>query len=385
MLITATSAFAATVAVGTCQPGKISFDALDDAVNGVPDGSTILVCPGIYQEQIKITKNLTLKGVSNGNSSLVAIVPPPGGPSGNAFSLFEPVSFFGGGTPFAAQVFVTSGANVTISGITIDGQGPITANCYPMIIGVLVQDASLTLTSSVVKNQLQTGPGPGPCFFIGANGVGVFAQNDSLTATTVNITNSAFSNSGMSYESDGASNTSTLTTNTFIGSPASDGNALSLFNGFVTVKGNSFTSFTFSPIPNNNFNLAAYAMLLECNQGGSVINNTISNSQGGVVFAFPNCPTTGVYVQNNIISDASFIGIQVAETNGTITGNTINNTQTAIRLPNGSDGNTITGNKINGTCAAFGSSPLSGTNLISPNTITSALNLQITNNTGLCP
>jgi hypothetical protein len=57
VLISAGSAFAATVAVGTCQPGKVSFDSHDDAVNGVPDGSTILVCPGIYQEQIVINRS----------------------------------------------------------------------------------------------------------------------------------------------------------------------------------------------------------------------------------------------------------------------------------------------------------------------------------------
>jgi hypothetical protein len=304
MLITATSAFAATVAVGTCQPGKVSFDSLDDAVNGVPDGSTILVCPGIYQEQIVINRSLTMKAVANGNTSLVAIVPPPGGLTGNQSSLFVPISFFGGGTQLAAQVTINNGANVTLNGITIDAQGPITANCFPMVVGVYIRDASATLTNMVVKNQVQTGPGPGPCFFLGADGVGVLAQNGgSAGLTTVNITNSSIANAAQGYESDGANNTSTLTKNTLAGTPLSDGNAISIFQGTPTVKANTISNYSFPGVAPNDFFDAAYAMLLECMQSGTVANNTITNSQSGIVAAFPNCPTSGVYITGNTISE----------------------------------------------------------------------------------
>lgn len=306
VLISAGSAFAATVAVGTCQPGKVSFDSLDDAVNGVPDGSTILVCPMIYQEQIVINRSLTMKAVSNGNTSLVAIVPPPGGLVGNQSSFFEPLSFLGGGTPLAAQVTINNGATVTLNGITIDAQGPITTNCFAMVVGVYIQDASATLTNMVVKNQIQTGPGPGPCFFLGGDGMGVFAQNDGNAGfTTVNITNSNFSNSGQNYESDGANNTSTVTNNNFLGTPLSDGNALSIFNGMATVKNNTISNYTFpGSQAANNFNLAAYGMLLECQQGSTIANNTIANSQGGIVITLPTCPTSGVYLSGNTITDA---------------------------------------------------------------------------------
>ena len=385
MLITATSAFAATVAVGTCQPGKVSFDNLDDAVNGVPDGSIILVCPGIYQEQIAINRSLTMKAVANGNTSYVSIVPPPGGLAGNAFGLFEPVSFFGGGTPFAAQVTIKNGANVTLNGITIDAQGPITTNCFPMVVGVLIQDASATLNGVVVKNQVQTGPGPFPCFFLGADGIGVLSQNDSSNPTTVNVLNSTFLNAAQGYESDGVNTTSTITNSTFSGTPLSDGNAINIFNGSSSVRGNTISNFNFPGVAPNDFNDAAYAMLLECNQSGTVANNTITNSQGGIILTFPGCPTTGVSITGNTITDANFIAIQVAETNGTIQGNDIRNSRTAIRLPDSVSGNAITGNRITGTCAALVSNPTVGFNLTSPNTISSALNLALTNTTGLCP
>jgi hypothetical protein len=386
-LISAGSAFAATVAVGTCQPGKVSFDSLDDAVNGVPDGSTILVCPGIYQEQIVINRSLTMKAVSNGNTSLVAIVPPPGGLVGNQTSFFEHLSFFGGGTPLAPQVTINNGATVTLNGITIDAHGPITTNCFPMIVGVYIQDASATLTNMVVKNQIQTGPGPGPCFFLGGDGVGVFAQNDGNAGlTTVNINNSSFSNSGQNYESDGANNTSTLTNNTFLGTPLTDGNSINIFDGPATVKNNTMSNFTF---PGNqaasDFNLAPWAIYMECQQGSTIANNTITNSQGGIVIGFPTCPTSGVYITGNTITDGSEIAIYLGEINASVSGNIINNSQTAIRLPAASDGNTIFSNRINGVCAAFASSPGALNNSIGTNTITNALNIAISNNTNLCP
>lgn len=69
-LLAAAPAFSATVAVGTCMPGRVSYDSLTDAVQGVPAGSAILVCPGSYAEQIVINKSMTLKGVTNGSAAI---------------------------------------------------------------------------------------------------------------------------------------------------------------------------------------------------------------------------------------------------------------------------------------------------------------------------
>jgi hypothetical protein len=44
------------------------------AINGAAPGDTVVVCPGIYQEQININKPLTLKGATNESGSLGAVV-----------------------------------------------------------------------------------------------------------------------------------------------------------------------------------------------------------------------------------------------------------------------------------------------------------------------
>jgi Right handed beta helix region len=137
----------------------------------------------------------------------------------------------------------------------------------------------------------------------------------------------------------------------------SDGNAISIFRGTPTVKANTISNYSFPGVASNDFFDAAYAMLLECMQGGTVANNTITNSQGGIVAAFPNCPTSGVYITGNTISESTFIAIDMGQTNASVSGNDIRNSRTVIRMPNASNGNTIFSNRINDVCAAFASTP----------------------------
>ena len=68
-------AFSSTVAVGACT-NLVHFATIQLAVNSVPAGSTIKVCPGTYAEQVSITKNLTLLGTGPTAS---VVVPPTGG------------------------------------------------------------------------------------------------------------------------------------------------------------------------------------------------------------------------------------------------------------------------------------------------------------------
>ncbi len=49
---------ASTVVVGTCKSGLTQFSTIQEAVNGVPAGSTVDICPGTYSEQVKITEKL---------------------------------------------------------------------------------------------------------------------------------------------------------------------------------------------------------------------------------------------------------------------------------------------------------------------------------------
>lgn len=378
VLLAAGPAFAATVAVGTCMPGRVSFDSLTDAVQGVPAGSTILVCPGTYAEQIVINRSLTLKGITNGNSGLPVLVPPTGGLVANATGLN--LSSFFSGTPMAAQIVITGGVTVTLNGLALDATGYNLPTCFPVVVGVLIQDSSVTLAGMAIKNQLETGPPPCPAT---GNGTGVLAQNDTGLALTVNVHDSTFINAAQAFESDGAGNTSNVSNNSFVGNPASNANAISIVSGNSTIQGNSISDFNY-PSERINFNAAAFGVYLECVPGGTVASNTISSTQVGIDLE-NGCPTSAVSVTGNKIADASFIGIYAGSLNGLVQGNDIKTTQTAIRIPANSAGNTIQNNNINDTCAAFGANPTAGVNNILNNTVFNAINLAIVNTTALCP
>jgi len=52
---------ASTVVVGTCLQNHQSYSTISQAVSSVPSGSTVLVCPGVYAEQVTITQPWTLR------------------------------------------------------------------------------------------------------------------------------------------------------------------------------------------------------------------------------------------------------------------------------------------------------------------------------------
>ncbi len=375
LLVATVPALAATVVVGTCMPSKITYNSLAEAVQGAPAGTTIQVCPGIYAEQIIINKSLTLKGLTSGNGANPVIMPPASGLVNNAFSSTAN-SFWALGTPFAAQIVIQGGADVTLAGIALDATGFNIATCSPIVVGVLVQDASATLNQVAVKNQFN------PCSASGS-GIGVLNQNDSSIATTMTVKNTTFANAGQAFESDGAGNTSTLTNNSFAGNPANNSNAISILSGNSTIQGNTISNFNYPPA-GTNFNVGAFGIYLSCVPGSSVVNNHIATTQLGI-YALNGCTTTAVSITGNDISDTQFMAIYAGGTNGLIQGNDIRSSQTAIRLPGGSAGNTIQNNTINDTCAAFGSNPAAGANTIGTNTVTNATNLTLVNTTALCP
>src|SRR5690348_9704293 len=69
---------ASIVQVGGCL-SIVNFSTIQAAINAVPPGSTIKVCPGDYHEQLLITKRLTLMGIANAGADAVVIYPPAGG------------------------------------------------------------------------------------------------------------------------------------------------------------------------------------------------------------------------------------------------------------------------------------------------------------------
>src|ERR1700690_437116 len=151
LLFLTSAALAKTVQVGTCLPNSQTYSTISQAVSSVPPGSTVLVCPGTYPEQVTITQPLTLRGVQNGNAANPTIIVPAGG-------LTKTVATGVGN--FYYQLLANNGTSgaVNVSNITVVGSGNGLPNAAPLA-GVFYNNTSGTVSRMAIFNQLGTGVG----------------------------------------------------------------------------------------------------------------------------------------------------------------------------------------------------------------------------------
>jgi hypothetical protein len=167
------TATAATYYVGTCKPK--SYASISAAVNdpSVPAGSTIDICPGAYQEQVIISKSLTLTGLATPNTNDVQIVGSPSDQTVTGVVLQIPVR---------PTIWVTSGV-VNLNNIDIEQQ--YTAACPQTLNVTGVYYASES--SGTINHSNITLTNHSTCSI---SSIGVFAENGGLDSETVKIENS---------------------------------------------------------------------------------------------------------------------------------------------------------------------------------------------------
>jgi|SRR5579863_4501323 len=254
--------------------GIYMFFSIQDAVNQVPAGSTINVCPGTYDEQVVISQPLTLRGVSynnsSGNSSQVVIALPSTGLTTTSSIEFGTV---------AAQVQVTAGP-VKISNITVDGTSGVSGCPGPVPLGIFYSSGSSGTVSEVeTRNQ--------PC------GIGIGAENGSGATESVAIENNNITAGYMGIFACSEETPSTLT---------------------VSIKSNYVGPGEFGIVP-------------YCNVAGSVSGNVVSWAGTGIYAGSPSTTVSG----NTVISLAGLTGIEVD--GGTeISDNTINSGKYGLYL-----------------------------------------------------
>jgi hypothetical protein len=297
---------AATVAEGTCKPSLLSYATISAAVSGVAPGSTVLVCPGTYPEQVTIAQALTLKGIAIGNAGQAVITVPGSGLTAVITGL---------GYPIASQVHVTAGP-VNISNITVDGTGSNVTTYPPWLVGILYDSGSAGTVNEVTARNLTTSTG---------GGVGVWAENATGTNESVTIENSSFHDIGdSSVITLGSTLLATVKGNTMLAGAypvqwSSAGNLTAniinggikgvIVSGPVTVSGNT---------------LAYQFMGIVASGGVTATSNKISYADQGIVdFG------GGDTYKANVITKAR-IGIEFNCHTSTVLGNTINDATTGI-------------------------------------------------------
>jgi parallel beta-helix repeat protein len=356
------AAQASTVSVGTPNcTSLVNFATIQGAVNAVPLGSTIKICPGNYPEQVVISKRLTLMGIPNadGSQDAVVILPPVGGMIVNTTDQRGAV---------AAQILVQNTAGpVSISNLTVDGKG----NKYTAddLRGINYQDASGVVNHVAVRNEIPNDVPTGD-----QSGQGILVETTSSSSAKLTVENSSVHN----YNKNGIvaryAGANLIATGNYVqGSGPIDviaQNGIELaFNGATgTIKNNTVIDNFYTP----NTSSSADILLYDAKEYASIVvsGNTLGNSNYAVSLFTDAVGTYGDGVSitgNKIFGTSTFDAIDACSNGNIITGNTIfNSSESGIHL-DASCGGTGTGNTVSGNtilesaCAGILTDPGAGT------------------------
>jgi hypothetical protein len=398
--------------VGTCTTTlsvTARYTTISAAIAAAAANDVVYLCPGIYPEQLLITKRISLEGIPQpiaagpppafSASTLQAVLTaPPGGIIKNAMSL--------SGQPIAAQIVVQNvapppqGSPLTISGFTVDGANNGITDCGLDLQGIYLQNSEAAVDQMVVRNEA-LGSSLSSC----TSGEGIYAE--SAITRTVTISNNSvhdYQKNGITAFGAGNPNlgpggtllTAAITGNRVRGQGLT---ALIAQNGVQvsgnlggSISSNLITDQVFAIQPNLATPPAAAGILIFGAPSISVTNNTIENSQFPIaLISNKNAPAPSVNhplagtanattVTGNSITNSPYgDGIDACSDTNTITGNTIVETLSSgihldlrcDRVMNRSPGDTVTGNTIVDSCTGIllgtTSSPLT-TNTIHSNT-----------------
>ncbi len=383
VVCSALSAMAANVAVGSCKPSLPSYPDIQQAVNSVPAGSTIQVCPGSYPQQVVVNKNLIIKGIASGNQGAAIITVPVGGLVQNTASLAT-------GRPIAAQLLVQDPASaVMLTNITVDGSNNGIADCVLNPIGIYYQNASGVISHSTVLNEVLSAGLEG-C----QSGLGIFAQSGG-GSSVVNINNNHVEN----YQKNGITGNElgtnvTITSNTVIGQGPTTGaaeNSIQIgFGATGSISKNTVGSDVWAPDNIGDPGDAAAGILVYASHGVSISTNSVSNTQFGIAVvsdpAYGDADNSSVS-KNTVAATHIFDGIDLCSNNNTASMNIVNGSdESGIHIDSSctgaSTGNTVTGNIINSACAGILSGPSTG-NATTSNTFYNVVTLRLTG-TNVC-
>jgi hypothetical protein len=331
-----------TVQVGTCEPQLQSFSTISAAVSGVPPGSTILVCPGTYAEQVTITQAVTLKGVTVGTANQALITVPSGGLVANTTSMF--------GESVAAQILVLGADPVNISNIAVDGTGGNlgcgVSNIW--VAGIFYGSGS----SGNVTDVRASGQVDGTC------GVGIWAENSNTGSHTVTIQDSTVYNVDSTgiFLASGATPTLSVHVDNNVVTASAALAAIDTESVHGEVRGNDVSNTTFGVLDNapavsvasNSILGTTYGIFLE--SGGTAATNHISGSSSIGIWL----GAAGATINGNSVMTSTSEGVELGCLAASVTGNLINDAPVGIdQAPAGIGANTFanTATTITGGCA----------------------------------
>jgi hypothetical protein len=304
------------------------YPTIQAAVNAASAGDTITVAAGTYNEQVVITKTLTIQGA--GDSTVIK----PSQATANTFALFIRN---GGGKTAAIVVANSSGAVVNVKNFKVDGS-LIVANQGTLkqatsMVGVLYTDSSGTLdTLKVTDVNIKNGSGilvtsvnsASPsisveinnCYVTNylKNGITVTGPNATVDIrnNTVNgkgpISNIAQNGIQVSYGATGSLQRNTVDGNWYTGAGWTSTGILIFESDGVFVQNNTVTG------SQTGIGIEAWDWVAPSADNNKVVNNDIIGADWGItVIAYS---FNGYSIGNPTANDNEIINNSITATNG---------------------------------------------------------------------
>jgi len=342
---------AATIVVGqnaaVC-PGA-QFAKIQDAVNAASPGDTIQICPGVYAEQVSISKALKV----NANNGAIL---RPSGAAANSTGLAS-------GQPIAAMLLIENTEDVTIANLTVDGADADINACAPDLIGVFFRNASGQLSHVAVRNSKL-----GSSFNACQSGSAILVQTGGGQKSLVGIADSSihdYQKNGITANEVGTD--VTIEGNTLTGLGSTNGaaqNGIQIgFGAAGTIRHNSVANHIWAPcVSADQCTATANAVLVFQSDGASVHDNVIGVAQTGVAIVGNNASVfdnqifasqvfdgveligDGNTAERNRITHSDQAGVLVAGNGNVVRQNVINESAIGVLKIAGSTGNTIANN-----------------------------------------
>lgn len=342
---------AASLVVSNSTPpcAGAQFTSIQTAINQASSGDRIVVCNGTYAEQLSITKSLTIDAATG--AFLV-----PGALQQNAISLAT-------GDAVAAAVFVSGAANVSITGLTIDGINNGINECAPRLIGVYFQNASGSIRHAAIRN-FKLSAALNAC----QSGTGVFVESGGGQSSDVEVAECSihdYQKNGITANEAGTSVNIRRNVVTGVGpTTGAAQNGIQIgFSATGTIRSNTVANSLWAPCTNaQTCQTAASDILVAGSDGVAVTDNTVGLANVGIFIDGNDAQVSGnkafaanvfenitiVGNGNQVLSNSVFNGgdadIFVQGNGNSISRSSITEAPVGILEAQGSTGNTFTGN-----------------------------------------
>ena len=311
-----------------CQSKQPAYTSIQTAVNVALPGSTIRVCPGIYAEQVVVTKNnLTIRGTNQDDDEPTGLTVLR--PSALPVDPGSPIT----GIPTKAVLLVNGATGVTIANLTIDGSAADAGAtkfpfqpCFQLgfTLGIYYRNSSGTVASTHTTNIRSAAR----C------SAGIFAESGGGGATNVAVNGNTVDNYGSDgVVCNGTGTTCTVTGNTLRGRGPVDEVQLGIVirAGAVgrvrlnSVGGHQCIDPSCGPDPINENSSAGILVLFGASS--TISENRVDNNDVGIYQgASPDCCS----ISENHLRNNRFFGIVIVDGNGTTSENEIRGGQFGI-------------------------------------------------------